>query len=386
MAMEETKRDLDFLPEAMVQEMLQKQKSVINKICDNLQKLNSIKTKAREILLNLGVIENFADIIRQKSYPTTVGVDGTRSRIMQLSMDTAAIAAVAVEGLVPPKEERIWPKPHHIIKIFQLEHSPHTDELLRGLMFSFELELACKPPHRVVMLDGSFTSILVATGQCLLYKDEGPEELRKEVESRIEQTLQNFYTVLTSPKIDQIFVAIPKYTERKEVIRLLKNEGMSDPILDKIDDRGFLTLCLKSQEFIRPLPLEKPQTPWHLTGVPEEYSNLKDSILEAMNNLYVTYIKPSPVHPALRAEIGSSVALDERRLFILLQALLEQTVIPGIFEPYPLYVADMFVKRVHGSLLELRESAISDMAKISRLNLNDFFLALHEYRSKGDFE
>jgi len=161
---------------------------------------------------------------------------------------------------------------------------------------------------------------------------------------------------------------------------------MTDPILDKIDDRGFLTLCLKSQEFIRPLPLEKPQTPWHLTGVPEEYSNLKDSILEAMNNLYVTYIKPSPVHPALRAEIGSSVALDERRLFILLQALLEQTVIPGIFEPYPLYVADMFVKRVHGSLLELRESAISDMAKISRLNLNDFFLALHEYRSKGDFE
>lgn len=386
MALEEIKRDLDFLPEAMVEEMLSKQKEVIKRIGANLQKLSSLKAKVREALLNLGVIRDFADVVRQKSYPTTVGVDGTRSRIMQLSMDTAAVAAVAVEGLVPPREEKIWPKPHHIVKIFQLEHSPVTDELLRGLMFSCELELACKAPHRVVMLDGSYTSILVATGQCLKQRHNGPEELRNEVESRIKQTLENFRIVLTSPKVDQIFVALPKYTERKEVISLLQTEGLTDPILERIDDRGLLTICLKSQEFIGPLHLQKPESPWHLTGVPEEHINIREEIINAMNELHVVYIKPSPVHPVLRAEIGRNIAIDERKLFILLQALLEQTVVPGIFEPYPLYIADVFVKHVHGSLLELREAAVSDMSRVNNLNLTDYFLLLHDYRSREDFE
>jgi len=61
-------------------------------------------------------------------------------------------------------------------------------------------------------------------------------------------------------------------------------------------------------------------------------------------------------------------------------------VIPGIFEPYPLYIADMFVKHTHGSLLELREAAISDMSRIDNLNLTDYFLSLHDYRSRSDFE
>ena len=87
MTLEEIKRDLDFLPEAMVEEMLSKQKEVIKRIGANLQKLSSLKAKVREALLNLGVIRDFADVVRQKSYPTTVGVDGTRSRIMQISMD-----------------------------------------------------------------------------------------------------------------------------------------------------------------------------------------------------------------------------------------------------------------------------------------------------------
>ena len=60
--------------------------------------------------------------------------------------------------------------------------------------------------------------------------------------------------------------------------------------------------------------------------------------------------------------------------------------IPGIFEPYPLYIADMFVKHTHGSLLELREAAISDMSRIDNLNLTDYFLSLHDYRSRSDFE
>ena len=363
--------------------MLEKQREVINKIKDNIEHASSIKRNVREILEDEKLIRNFADEVRQRSFPTTAGVDGTRSRIMQLSMDTAAVAAVAVEGLVPPREPRLWPKPHHIVRFFLLEHSPETDVLLRALMFSYELELACSAPHRVVMLDGSFTSILVATGQGLHKREKGPKALAIEIENRISHTLRNFKTVLTSPRIDQIFVAVPKYTERKEVINILKEKGLTDPILDRLDDKSLMTLVLRSQEVVGPLELEAPSSPWHLTGVPDEYANLAEEIVEAMGKIYVIYVRPSPIHPALRIEVSSNVALDRRRRNILIEAILNQTTSPGIFEPYPLYVADMFVKHVHGSLLELREAAISDIAKSGTIELPDFFLSLHDYRSEG---
>lgn len=394
---EKPRKDLDFLPEAMVQDMLSKQAEVIGRIGGDIKKLGSLKARIREELISAGLIRNFADEARQRSYPTTAGVDGTRSRIMQLSMDTAAVAAVAVEGLTPPRETRTWEKPQHIVRIYSLEHNPRTDECMRGLMFSFELELACKSPHRVVMLDGSFTSTLVGIGQSLLYRNEAPAELRAEIESRLKHTLRDFLEVLTSPRIDKIYVALPKYTERREVIKILRERGISDPVLDKVDDKGLLTIVLRSQEFVGPLPLEQPKPfhpgmrPWHLTGVPQEFSDLETAITGrngvdgAMDKLQVVYLKPSPFHPALRAEVSRQVALDRRRLLILLEALLDQMT-PGILEPYPLYIADLFVKHVHGSLIELREAAIADMARERDVDLSDFFLSLRDYRSEGRFE
>jgi len=379
-------KDLDFLPEAMVEEMLSKQKDVIGRIGGRIRNLSSIKEEARGILSDIGLLKNFTNIVRQKSYPTTVGTDGSNSRIMQLSMDTSAVAAVAVEGLIPPRENRIWEKPHHIVNLFLLEHSPYTVELLRYLMFSYELELASKAPHRVVMLDGSFTSVLVSIGQGLYTRNLGPTELKNEIESKILQTLNNFQMLLTSPRMDQIFVAIPKYTERREIITKLEDKGMNYPFLIGQDDKAFLTMVLHPQEFVGPVKLEEPKSPWHLTGVPEQNTDLKNKITQAMDELYVVYVKPSAIHPALRAEIPASVAMNEHRLLILLEALIEQTTIPGIFEPYPLYIADMFVKHVHGSLIELREAAISDMAKFKELNLPDFYLSLHDYRSEERFE
>lgn len=388
MVEEKTRRDLDFLPEAMVKEMLDKQGNVIARTGKNLRDLSSLKDKARNELLESGKLKNFAEEVRQRSYPTTAGVDGTRSRIMQLSVDTAAVAAVAVEGLVPPRESRIWEKPHHRVEFFLLEHSKDTDIVLRALMFSYELEMAEKAPHRIVMLDGSFTSTLVSTGQGFraIEGENVPQELKGELKSRVGKTLQNFREVLTSPRMDQTYVALPKYTDRREAITLLQEDrGMTDPILGRMDDKGLLTVILNPQEYVGPLELQE-RGEWHLTGVPDGYSNLRDDIVDAMGDLHVVYLKPSPIHPALRAEIPSSVALDNRKLLVLLEALLDQTSAPGTFEPYPLHIADMFVKYVHGSLLELRESAISDMAKIEELDLSNFYLSLHDYRSERGFE
>jgi hypothetical protein len=308
-----------------------------------------------------------------------------------LSLDTAAIAALAVEGLIPPKEQGFWEKPHFVLNIYLLKHSMYTDAFLRHLMFSYELQLATKSPHKVVFLDGSFTSFLVGLGQGFQLKKQviekhrisEAEELAEEIQSRQDETIKNFVTTLTSPRVDQFFVAIPKYTSRNEVNTKLKECGLVSPLIDETDDKGLLSLVLEPLEYVGPLPLTRPEDRWHFTGVEEK---AEQEIVEAMNNLQVFYFRPSRMHPALRVEVSGSVANDKRRLRVLLEALLNQTTVPGIMEPYPLYIADLFVKHVHGGLMELREAAIGEMGKTKELDLPDFYLALHDYRSESGYE
>jgi hypothetical protein len=387
--MEEKGRDLDFLPEAMVEEMLKRQSGVIQNVGKRIKALSEIKGKIRQKLEETNLLRNFGEEVSSPTYPTTAGVDGTRSVMKQLSLDTAAVAAIAVEGLIPPKEPRHWEKPRHLLNLYLLRHSRQTEPLLRHLMFSYELELATKAPHRIVFLDGSFTSFLIGLGQGFQLKKQSLagrmkylKELTEEVRLRETGTLENFLKALTSPRVDQFFVAVPKYTSRNELNYKLKESGLSIPLLEEIDDKGLLSMVLKPLEFVGPLRLTRPEDRWHFTGVSKD---VEQKIVGAVNELQVFYFKPSPMHPALRVEVASSIATEKPKMRVLLEGLLNQTTIPGVLEPYPLHIADLFVKHVHGGLMELREAAIGEMGKSKELDLPDFYLALHDYRSERGF-
>jgi hypothetical protein len=182
---------LDFLPEELVRDMLSQYKGIINDINNELLKLEKLKEKVRKILENKGMLKNDNALIKPTIYPTTVGVDGSWSVIKQVALDIVAIAAVAVEGLIPPKEERKWPKPHHIVKIYPVKHSDDTSTLCRALMFSYELELAVNAPHKIVYVDGSLTSQLIAFGQAFSAIKEDidnklPSELKEEIINRLD--------------------------------------------------------------------------------------------------------------------------------------------------------------------------------------------------------
>jgi len=208
------------------------------------------------------------------------------------------------------------------------------------------------------------------------------KELTEEVRLREAKTLENFLTSLTSPRVDQFFVAVPKYTSRNELNYKLKESGLSIPLLEEIDDKGLLSMVLKPLEFVGPLRLTRPEDRWHFTGVSKD---VEQKIVGAMNELRVFYFKPSRMHPALRVEVAPSIATEKPKMRVLLEALLNQTTIPGVLEPYPLHIADLFVKHVHGGLMELREAAIGEMGKSKELDLPDFYLALHDYRSERGF-
>lgn len=394
--MRETKPEnpLDFLPEALVDEMLKKHHAIVSDLGQQLREVGKVKESVRIGLQELGLLKNVNDLLSQRSYATTVGVDGSYVIIKQLSLDTVAVAAVAVEGLVPPKEPRHWEKPQHIVNIFPVEHHPDTTRLCRGIMFSYELELACKAPHRVVFLDGSLTSQLIGIGQSLsTIKDrEGsghnaPAQLVAHLKQRLEKTLKDYLHVLLSPQVDRVYVGVPKYSSRSEVLHTLAENGLSAPILKRLNDKGILSTVLKAGDVVGPIRLIQSETDqWHISGVPREYTPLRDRIIEAISNLHVLYFKPSLGHPALRLEIGEAAATNRHRLSLLLEALLDQSRISGVIEPYPIHIADLFVKQISGALSELREAALSELGEIVEMNFADVYLSLHDYRTEGGFD
>src|SRR5438132_6500882 len=115
----------------MVDEMLKKHGEVVKNLGNQLREVSRAKQSIREKLEELRLIRNVNDILGQRSYTTTVGIDGSYVVIKQLALDTVAVAAVAVEGLVPPKETRYWEKPQHIVNIFPVAHNSENSRICR---------------------------------------------------------------------------------------------------------------------------------------------------------------------------------------------------------------------------------------------------------------
>jgi len=117
-------------------------------------------------LLNSNIIRRDS-AINSRMYATTCGVDGSYAIERLLSIDIVTCAAVAVEGLTPPSEEKYWEKPHHKIFVGVEKHDPDSSIILRGLMIGMEMELAAKAPHDVIFIDGSITTPLIYLNQAI---------------------------------------------------------------------------------------------------------------------------------------------------------------------------------------------------------------------------
>lgn len=379
---------LDFLPEALVEELLTKNNEVIHRVRSQLKEISALKYGMRQKLGEIGILRNINDLVIYPNHTTTVGIDGTYSIIKQLSVDTVAIAAVAVEGLIPPKETGPWSKPQHRIMVLPLSHNNNTGSLCRAIMFSYELELATKAPHDVVFLDGSFVTYLIGISQGLYAarraeeNQESPIELVEIFNSRLKRMLDDFLKI-TSSSSDKIYAGMPKYSSGKSVINYLTKFGFNRSQLTRFNDKGLLSLVLKTGDVIGPIRLSYinfRDPPIEI--LPHELRHYKAKIVETLKDIYTVLLKPSSLQPALRAEIGGKIALNPEKLPTLLDAIQEQSIVPGIIEPYPNYIADLFVKQIHGSFNELREAALSEIGVLEGIDFQDVYLFMHPYRSE----
>ena len=81
-------------------------------------------------------------------------------------------------------------------------------------------------------------------------------------------------------------------------------------------------------------------------------------------------------------EIASVVANDPNRLSVLLESVKSQCNVPGLMEPYPLYLADRMVKHLRTALPAIRKTTTQEMSSNWEGSYSDLYFAMHGYRTE----
>lgn len=323
--------------------------------------------------------ENIRDFIRNEiefgyiETPTTCGVDGAYVLDRLFAIDLMAAVAVAVEGLIPPREEKIWEKPQHKLFIHIDSQREINILFLKALMSIMEIKLAVNAPHDVIFLDGSFTTPLIAVNQILNKINKNEENfLEKIILKEIETFFLTYKQILEGKNI---IVAIPKFTTRKEFGNLLEWKW-------KCSDKAVMTLVLKGGEYTFPIKIEKPVLPSELL-IPEELFYLKNEIINLLNNIHIIYYRPYDWTPVFRIELPHNIVNNQDLIGIILKGIKHQCGPSSLIEPYPLYISDRFAKSFKDSILALKQSVALKLSKIHEESIQDLFFYLHTYRTEG---
>jgi hypothetical protein len=361
------------LPEALVEEMLSKCDHLGDVLSTSFKKLSEQKDKIRAELKSKDWLKRDTSFSFAPSHPTSCGIDGAYAVEKLLSTDLVAMAGVAVEGLTPPTEKKLWPQPHHLSHILPVSHHDTTALLARAIMMSMELELASKAPHDVVFLDGSLTTPIIYLNQALSRIENAPKSLSDLLQNSLESALESYATILQSERTDKIYGGIPKYTTRHEV---------SDEISDcrEYEDRGLLTFILEAGEYVGPLRMKQPDQPWHIFN--SNFPDIVKKITSSASNLHIVYYRPYDYFPALRVEMAPSIANNPQRLAVMFESLRLQCGSPSIMEPYPLYLADRMVKHLGTALPAIRQTTTQEMSRKWEEKLGNMYLAMHWYRTE----
>ena len=375
------------LPAALVDEVLDQTSDVAQDLLASFQEVRVERDSLRAKLLESGLVISESSL-GYPPLPTTCAADGSYAIERLLTTDLAAAAAVAVEGLTPPSEKRHWELPRHKSFVAAEPHIEDTATVLRAVMLGEELRLVTDAPHDLLMLDGTLTLPIIYFNQAL-NKAPDAEQLRsaREFLENCLAYLESYLTILRSERSDKHFVALPKYTTRREIG---KDLGWSE----SHNDRGMLTMLLNPGELTKPRALEHPRgsdghVTWHLnTGrlpaiVKRQAAELADAIVAAVAPLRVFYYKPQDWLPALRVETSASVASNKHRLATVIQGIKHQTATPSMLEPYPIYLADRTVKALARAIPTFRQVTTQRISEHYQGDIGEVFFAMHGYRSEA---
>lgn len=371
-----------YLPAALVEEVLGQASSVGTQLLESFRQVRQNRSALRQQLLEKDLVLTESSL-GYPPLPTTCAADGSYAIERLLSVDLVAAAAVAVEGLTPPSEQRYWDQPHHVIFVKAEPHHAETSTVLRAVMLGNELKLAASAPHELVMIDGSMTLPVIYFNQALSKAVEVPElSCAKEFLAHCKEYLEAYLTMLGAVRSDRQYIALPKYSTRREIGRKLSWPTSQD-------DRGLLTLLLQPGELTRPCRMEQPTQKWHIgtsgldAGLRTEVAALVDQVTSLLERVHIFYYKPQDWLPALRVEVSESIATNLHRLAIVVQGLKHQCATAAMMEPYPIYLADRTVKSLARAIPTFRQAATQQICEGYEGEIGEVFFAMHGYRTES---
>ncbi len=372
------------LPASLVDEILNRtQEEISRELLHAFEEMRSRRAEWRDQLAQHDLVRYTYNLPRVEG-PTCCGADGSYAIERLLTTDLVVAGAVAVEGLTPPSETRYWPKPRHLIYSDTESHHADTNSILRGIMIGMELQLAQNAPHELVFLDGSLTTPTIFFNQALS-KVAGIPHLKVSVylQENIKSFLESYYAILTSTRADRFWIALPKYTTRREIGEKLKWPA-------SYDDRGLLSAILQVGEYTKPLPLKKPKSSWHINvpsfgdgDIEKEVVGLANKVTDSLDSIRVVYYRPDPYLPALRLEMNRATAETEARLSTVLRGIKDQCSSAAMMEPYPLYMADRMIKHLPKAMPAFRQIVSQTLSETYQGDINDIFTGLHSYRTES---
>lgn len=370
------------LPAALVEEVLDRTEGLGRELLTAFEEMRSQREARRKQAADGGLLRREGDLPFTQ-IPTTCGVDGSYAIERLLTTDLVAAAALAVEGLTPPSEARHWPEPRHLVYVRTEGHDADTGTVARAVMMGMELSLAVQAPHEIVFVDGSLTTPVIYFNQALNKLAETSSlEVGRALLQGVEEYLAAYHTILSSQRTDRCWVAVPKYTTRREI-----GQALGWP--SAYDDRGILTSVLQPGEFTRPTRLQRPAQPWHLNTRPvfatqrTVVDRLADEITGLLDEIRVIYYRPNSWLPALRLETSQAVVESQARLATVIHGLRHQCGSAAVLEPYPLYMADRMVKHLARAIPTFRQVTSQHLAETYTGDVSDVFLGLHGYRTES---
>jgi hypothetical protein len=370
------------LPAALVEDVLRETTAVADALLGDFRTMQQDRTRLRRDLEAAGMLMRESELPFPE-LPTTCGLDGSYALERLLATDLAAAAAVAVEGLTPPSEQRYWPQPRHVSFIAPEPHHAETATVLRAVMLGCELSLAAQAPHDLVLLDATLTLPIIYFNQAISKaKDLSDLECAGRFHEDVLGFLSCYLEILRSNRSDKQYVGLPKYSTRREV-------GRRTGWPTGQDDRALLTFVLEPGELTTPIRLEPPEQPWHLgvhalpAPLRQQAERFAAAIVAAIGEIHICYYRPHPWLPALRVEMAGSIPPNRHRLATVIYGLKSQCASPAMLEPYPLYLADRTVKALARAVPAFRHVATQRVSEHYDGDLGDVLFGLYGYRTES---
>lgn len=223
-----------------------------------------------------------------------------------------------------------------------IPRSSESSDVIRGLMALMEFEVASRSSSDVVMMDGSFSSLLVninkACRSLFELSDSDNNKLARALDSKLDARFsESVLRVLDGKR----FCAFPKYNTVNHFSKL----RIPDVFLS-FDSRMIATFALEPGEMTTSRFFAHEQKDMFTSSLlrknlGEEFS---EKIRNSIEHVKTTYYRPHHWTAAYRIDISSNC--DDDDIEAILHSVYDATTQPDILEPTPLYFADILAKNL----------------------------------------